>query len=173
MALDAATVGRELLANRFRVMAVAAMIIREHDLVDDVFQQVVVQALEDPARYTDSTHLLRWALRTARHRAIDLARARKRLVLDDSVYEVLATEIEEAPADEQAARVRALRECIAGLSSDLRRLLALRHEHGLACGVIAEQLGRSVDAVYQSLSRTHAHLRKCVERRIRSNGSEA
>ncbi len=166
MPLDAATVGRELLANRFRVMAVAAVVVREHDLVDDVFQQVVVQALEDPARYADPTHLLRWALRAARHRAIDLARSRKRLVLDDSVYELLASEIEELPADEQVARVKALRECLAGLSPEAKRLLAMRHEDGLACGVIAQKVGRSVDAVYQSLSRTHAQLRKCVERRV-------
>lgn len=168
MPIDAATVGRELLANRYRLLAVAGLVLREHDLADDVFQQVVVQALEDPARFADATHLLRWALRAARHRAVDLARARKRIVLDDSVYDLLADDL--ADAADQSARVVALRACLAGLPADARRLLGLRHDDGLACGVIADRLGRSVDAVYQALSRTHAQLRKCVEKRLANGG---
>jgi RNA polymerase sigma-70 factor (ECF subfamily) len=166
MALDPATIGGELVAHRHRITAVAALVIREPDLAEDVFQQVVVAALEDGSRFADRQHLLRWALTAARHRAVDYARARRRVVLHAAVYELIEAEAAEAPAADIEARLAALRQCVDGLPSDARRLLRLRYDDGLSCGDVAGRVGRSVGAVHQALCRLHRALRRCVEKRV-------
>lgn len=45
-------------------------------------------------------------------------------------------------------------------------MIRLRYESGLSCGTLADRLGRSVEAVYQTLSRLHRRLRECVEERM-------
>ena len=169
MAVDAATIGRELLVHRHRITAMAALVIHEPQLADDVFQQVAVQALENPDRFSDAVHLLRWALRAARHRAVDLAKSRQRLVLDDSVYELLEADASEVPATNLAARLAALRGCVDALPKSTRKLIQLRYERGMSGGDIAERMGRTVEAVYQALYRVHQQLKRCVDLRTASD----
>jgi len=42
----------------------------------------------------------------------------------------------------------------------------MKYTEGLTAVVIADKLGRTPDAVYQSLSRIHRSLRGCVERQL-------
>lgn len=170
MPLDTTAVTRELLANRFRVLAVAAMVLREHHLADDVFQQVVMKAIENPAQFKDAGHLLAWALRTARHRAIDAARGRREQRLDEGVYELLEAHVAELPSRHFTDRRDALQKCLDGLPTAAKKILRLRYDDELSCGQIAGKLGQSLDAVYQRLSRLHRALRDCVDRRV---GTEA
>jgi RNA polymerase sigma-70 factor (ECF subfamily) len=168
MGLSSNTIVQILLRERVRISASVMSILRDAHAADDVFQQVVLQALEGREHFREPEHLLAWALRVARHRAIDALPKRPTRCLDGSVLELLEQQWAEAPADDVPARVEALHRCLEKLPASARQLLRLRYEDGLRCTSVAERLGRTVDAVYQSLSRVHRQLRQCVEARLKA-----
>jgi RNA polymerase sigma-70 factor (ECF subfamily) len=166
MTLEADSIVQVLLRERLRVTALAAAVVRDVHAADDIFQQVVLAALESRGQFHDADHLLAWSLRAARHRALDWARRRQLRPLPDEVLDLL-----EAPhADDAEAgwpeRGDALHHCLDRLAPSARSLLQMRYGEGLTAAVIAGRLDRSADAVYQSLSRIHRCLRECVERRL-------
>lgn len=164
MTMKADEVVQILLRERLRVAAVAVAIVRDVHAADDVFQQVVLSALENLTKFREPEHVLAWAIRAARHRAIDLAQRRQVRCLPAEVLDLLETRW----ADPDAARgwsdqMEALHRCISRLAGPARQLLQMRYVGGLSAAVISADLRRTTDAVYQSLSRIHRWLRKCVE----------
>lgn len=166
MGLDPNTVVQVLLRERVRISASVLAILRDVHAADDVFQQVVLQALETREHFREPDHVMAWALRAARHRAIDAVNKRGAACLDNAVLELL--EDQWAAAEDVCPRVEALHRCLDKLPPPARRLLRLRYQDGLRCNAVAERLRRSVDAVYQNLSRVHRQLRQCVERQLKS-----
>ena len=63
-------------------------------------------------------------------------------------------------------QAEALHRCLGQVAEPAREVLRLRYADGLSAVAIAGKLRRTVDAVYQMLSRTHRALRKCVEREL-------
>lgn len=166
MALDPQTVVQVLLRERVRISASALAVLRDHHAADDVFQQVVLQALQGCDQFREPEHVLAWALRAARHRALDALGKSRPQCLDDNVLELLEQQWAAAPAEQVNARVEALQCCLDRLPEPSRQLLRLRYEDGLPCAAVARRLRSTVAAVYQSLSRLHRQLRQCVERRL-------
>src|SRR5262245_55652505 len=109
MTLEPDAIVQVLLRERLRVTALAASIVRDGHAADDIFQQVVLAALESRAQFHDGGHVLAWSLRAARHRAVDLARKRQLRPLPDEVLDLL-----EAPSAELAGadRTEALHQCL-------------------------------------------------------------
>jgi RNA polymerase sigma-70 factor (ECF subfamily) len=166
MGLDANAVVQLLLRERVRLTAAAVAVLRDVHTADDVFQQIVLAALGHPDHFRDPDHLLAWSLRAARHRAVDAARRRRVQVLDADVLDALEAHWADTPAADPPARVEALQHCLGRLPAAGREVLRLRYEGGLSCGEVAGRLRRSVDAVYQTLSRLHRRLRECVEEQL-------
>lgn len=165
MPLHADVVVQVLLRERVRLTALAAGIARDAHGADDVFQQVAVAALEAAGGLNDTGHLLAWAARATRHRALDLARARRLRPLPAEFLDRL--EARAASADPAwSDRGEALHRCLGRLAPAARGLLAMRYADGLSGAAIAARLGRTPDAVYQELSRLHRLLRACVDRRL-------
>ena len=51
-----------------------------------------------------------------------------------------------------------------------REVVTLRYGEGMKSQAIADKLGRRVETVYKAITRAHAGLKKCVERRLKSEG---
>jgi RNA polymerase sigma-70 factor, ECF subfamily len=170
MALGKDIVVQTLLHERIRISGSVMPIVRDANTVDDLFQQVVLKALETCDHFAESDHLLAWALRTIRHRAIDLLRSRRVEFLNDDVLDLLEQQWARTSSEEMAGRVEALRQCLEKLPGRSRSLLRLRYDEGLSCTGVAEHLSHSVCAVYQSLSRVHHQLRLCIEQQLVDSG---
>jgi RNA polymerase sigma-70 factor (ECF subfamily) len=166
MTLKMDEVVQVLLRERLRVTAVAAAIARDVHAADDVFQQVVLAALEGRGRFRDPDHVLAWALRAARHRAIDLAHRRRLVSLPEEVLDQLEAQWADPAPVGWSDRLEALHHCVGRLAAPARELLQMKYAEGLTAAVIAGQLRRTPDAIYQSLSRIHRSLRECVEREL-------
>ncbi|HEY1186444.1 MAG TPA: sigma-70 family RNA polymerase sigma factor [Gemmata sp.] len=166
MTLESDVVVQVLLRERLRITALAAAVLRDVHTADDIFQQVVLAALEHRVEFRDTGHLLAWALRAARHRAVDVCRSRQIRALPDEVLDLLESPGADPAGGSWSDRVEALHRCLAELTPSARGLLQLRYGEGLPAVDIARQLRRTADAVYQSLSRLHRGLRECVERRL-------
>lgn len=169
MALEADIVVAFLLRHRLRLVASAAGVVRNPHDADDVFQQVVLSALEARSHLRDSEHLLAWAVRAIRHRAIDVARRKHLSSLSDRVLELLEADWGDPAGVVPSDQAEALWACLEKLTPAARTLMKLRYFDGLPVPLIADQMRRTPDAVYQLLSRTHRALRTCVE--VETNGA--
>lgn len=166
MTMKADEVVQVLLRWRLRVAGVAAAVARDVHAADDIFQQVVLTALENTGQFRDADHLLAWAVRAARHRAIDLSRRRKMITLPDEVLDLLEAQWAGPMSASWPERIEALHRCVARVGARSRELLQKKYAEGLTVTVIAAQVRRSPDAVYQMLSRVHRSLRECVAREL-------
>jgi RNA polymerase sigma-70 factor (ECF subfamily) len=155
-----------LLRERLRVTALAAAVIRDVHTADDIFQQVVLAALEARAHFRDTDHVLAWSFRAARHRALDLARSRQLRSLPDEVLDQLESRWADSAALAGSDRGEALHRCMGQLAAPARELLQLKYADGLTASAIADRLRRTPNAVYQNLCRIHRSLRECVEREL-------
>jgi len=170
MSLSRDIVVKTLLRNRLRVMSVATAIVRDVHAADDIFQQVVLSALESCESFHDSGHVLAWALRAAKHRSLDLAQRRRLLSLPDEILDQMTSEWSDPTSMVWSDQAEALQRCLGRLAAHSRNVLRLRYADGMSANAIASELKRSVDAVYQTLSRVHRALRQCVERELQHQG---
>jgi RNA polymerase sigma-70 factor (ECF subfamily) len=162
--LEPDAVVQVLLRERRRVAAVATGIVRDVHAADDIFQQVVLAALESRGQFREPGHVLAWALRAARHRAVNLATRRRLRPLPDDVLDLLEARWADPAGGPVPDQVEALHRCLGKLAAPARDLLRMRYDDGLTAAAIAGRLRRTVDAVYQSLSRVHRSLRECIRR---------
>lgn len=163
MTLEPDVIVQILLRERLRVAALAATVTRDVHAADDIFQQVVLAALESRAQFRDLDHVLAWALRAARHRAVDFARSRRLHSLPDNVLDLLEARWSDSKDVTVTDRSEALHRCLGKLTASAQELLRMRYAEGLTAVTVAKRLKRSADAVYQNLSRIHRSLRECVE----------
>jgi RNA polymerase sigma-70 factor, ECF subfamily len=167
MSLSIDTAVQVLLRRRLRIVAVAVAIVRDVDAGDDIFQQVVLAALQHMAEIRDEEHLLAWAVRVARQRAVDWARRKQVQTLPAELLDLLESTwgdpAEAGPSDQ----VEALRRCVGKLEEPARELLRLKYHDGLPTPELASRLHCSADAIYQTLSRVHRLLRHCVHRQLK------
>lgn len=166
MALSIDTIVQVLLRRRLRLVAVAAAIVRDVDAADDIFQQVVLAALQHTAELRDEEHLLAWAVRVARHRAVDWARRKQAQTLSPDLLDLLESSWGDPAGAGPTDQLEALRRCVGKLEEPARELLRLKYHDGLPTPELASRLHRSVDAIYQSLSRIHRLLRTCIHREL-------
>ena len=166
MGLERDAIVQVLLRERVRLTASAAAIARDVHAADDIYQQVVLAALQHADQLRDARHVVAWALRAARHRALDLAHRRRLVPLPDEVLDLMEADWADPDPGGWSDRAEALHRCLGRVADPAREVLRLRYADGLSAVAIACKLRRTADAVYQMLSRTHRALRKCVEREL-------
>jgi RNA polymerase sigma-70 factor, ECF subfamily len=166
MALTIDKTVQVLLRRRLRLVAVAVAIVRDVDAADDIFQQVVLAALQHTEEIRDEEHLFAWAVRVARHRAVDWARRKHAQTLSPDLLDLLVSTWGDPANAGPSDQVEALRRCVGKLEEPARELLRLKYQDGLPTPDLASRLHRSADAIYQSLSRVHRLLRQCVLREL-------
>ncbi len=162
---------RTILRERVEILSYINSFLTDPHLAEDCFQDVCAAAVSKRDFFEDATHVIRWALKVARNKAIDLARLRSRqpVVLDEDVLELLEGQWSEGMARgtmDSTVRVQALQACLEGLTEYGRRIVDLRYVDGLKSSRIADLLGRKVESIYRALTRTHVALRECMHRRL-------
>jgi len=161
--MDTASIVQQLLQERGRITTYAMAILPRGPEADDVFQDVCLRAIRDPEQFDDADHLVHWAMRVARNRAIDLLRksGRSTRQLDDAVLDAIERQFGVGKGVDRDLE-EALEQCTDKLSDTQRQLLDMRYRSELPGADIAEQTGRSRDAVYKALGRIHAALYDCI-----------
>ena len=84
-----------LLQDRLPLTAFLRSLVRDRLVAEDLFQEVCVQAIRAADTLADADHVLRWARRAGRHRAMDHLRRSKtasEYSLDDAVMQKLEVE---------------------------------------------------------------------------------
>ena len=167
MPLDHETTLKHLFEARRRLNAVAWLIVRDAQAVEDLFQNVALKSVTKNVSFEHEGALLSWAMVSIKREAIDWLRKRRpeTLGLEPEVLDLISEEWSAHPQPE-GSRMEALRECLASVPEKSRQLLHLRYFDGHSCDEVAKHVGASVDAVYQRLSRLHRQLKQCVDNKV-------
>jgi RNA polymerase sigma-70 factor (ECF subfamily) len=140
-----------------RVWRAAYSTAGERELANDAAQDAFLQAASALHRFDPSRALEPWLVRIAINRAIDLVRARRRLVAEEHADERFAFD-EPLPDPE-------LQEALARLGPERRAVVALHYWFDYTTPEIAEVLGIPVGTVNSRLARALRDLRLHLEAR--------
>jgi len=153
--------------------AIRAVVHRAED-VDEVMQAVSLVAWRKFDLLTDREGFGRWACVIARHEVLKFqrGRARDRFVLDEALVERILEE-GEAECSVRGRRLSLLERCLEKLPETRRKLLLQVYSPGCTARAVAEQLGKSEDALDQLLRRLRLELKRCVELGLAEEGGAA
>jgi RNA polymerase sigma-70 factor, ECF subfamily len=133
---------------------------------DDVLQNVNLVLLKKQDAFRADADFGAWAMQIAhlevQHHRDRSALARRRF--DDALIGQLAAKVRKSN-DEPGLELRALRDCMARLSTSEREMLVLRYSDN-SVGAIAEKWGRTVASVSQTLYRIRGKLAECIKRSL-------
>ena len=135
--------------------------------VDEVMQEVSVVAWRKFDQLDDPNDFRRWVCVIARYEVLMHRRkkARDRLLLGDELERLIAEEgLEELEL--RAQQLDALEGCLKKLPKERRQLVLHVYAAEHPMKTIAEQIGKTPEALYQLLSRVRRQLLQCVERTL-------
>jgi RNA polymerase sigma-70 factor (ECF subfamily) len=153
--------------------AYARTLLPDWKSVDDVLQEASVTLWEKLSQVRDEAGFLPWAKTVVRFKAlsaIDSLR-RDRHVFSDRVLELLAQEAEAFEVEERESSLRALRSCLAGFTPEHQELLLAPYFSEGRVIALAEQAGKSANALYKLLTRLREKLHACIQNRLREEAT--
>ena len=153
------------------VSAFITSIVRDFTDRDDVLHNTAVAVLESCSRY-DSDRPFLWALGVAQNQIrLYLRRcSRDRLLLDESIVELVAASFERFSSAEHLRQLEYLRQCLAGLEDRERHLFELRYGQDLKPAAMGRLLDMHPNTVSKALQRIRDQLRDCLQRRSAMEG---
>jgi RNA polymerase sigma factor (sigma-70 family) len=170
MAVSKETLLQVSFEERRQLLAYVHGIVRDYHLSEDVVQEAIVAALKRLDHIDSREHLVNWLRITARHRAIDHMRRRKRMqeVLSESALDALQQSWESRPVDREICveRFDALTACVGKLSEYGQRLVELRYGQGVKGEDLAEATGKPLNTVMVALVRVNKQLSRCVRAQV-------
>ena len=164
---------RLLMQHRTALYAYVYATLRNRHDTEDVLQEVSVAVIESIERLRSDEGFLPWAREIARRRILAHRRTHGLRIADPELLIRLA---EAAERVETARPTGALREammaCLDELPQPNRKVMLTRYgESGNRLYELAQELGRSMQAVYALIKRTKVALRACIERRMAAETS--
>ncbi|HMG52586.1 MAG TPA: sigma-70 family RNA polymerase sigma factor [Kofleriaceae bacterium] len=144
--------------------------LHDRTLADDVHQQIFIQAHRDLARFAARATLRTWLFAIARHRVLDAAKSRRRLLAHIEDDDSADTPDPTPPPGERLddARLRqALIACLRGLGEHVRGALALRYQEGFTFEELGKIFGDKPGTLQARIMRALPLLRTCIEQRTR------
>jgi RNA polymerase sigma-70 factor (ECF subfamily) len=151
------------------IWRIAVYALRDRAATEDLVQQVFVSAYVHLQSYQRGRDLGAWIRTIARNQVRKEIRSRQRHEHKLQRYQKwLETSLDRiAEQDDPAAdMLEQLAKCREQLTPASQRAVALRYDQAMAFDEVAKDLGRTLAATRQLLSRTRAALRRCVEKRM-------
>lgn len=166
MPVSVETIVETLNRHRASLIGYAWVVVGDAQLADDIYQDISLLAIRKADQITDDQHLLPWLRKAARLRGLELRRnLGRQYLLEPHMLDLFETRrADTEPSDSE--RMASLRRCVQSLPAHSRKLLTMRYGQDLKPAQIAEQIGKSDQAVYKSIKRIHLLLADCVKDRL-------
>jgi len=152
--------------NRPAIMAVIVAMVRDFNVSDDIFQDTIVEILENAERVQGAGNFLLYAKGIARNMVLRHWRDKKKLPVttDQSVLEILADAAsEETPQEAWHREKIGLRHCLDKLPEPRRKLFVLRYGRNLKGDQLAKEAGVNISSLRTTLARIRQLLRECID----------
>jgi RNA polymerase sigma-70 factor (ECF subfamily) len=132
-------------------------IVRDHHEAEDITQTVFTRLMTAIRKYEEqAVPFTAWIMRVARNATLDYMRTRRQVPVED----VRASEGDETEFNFD--RRECLKEALAGLPAEQRKVLVLRHVVGLSPREIAKRLGKTESSVQGLHHRGRASLKAAL-----------
>lgn len=139
------------------------------DQAQEVLQEVNLVMCRNADAYQAGTDFMAWAFSVARFQVLAFRKrqSRDRLVFPSDLFGSLES-LDEDLYPHELAEIRqlALRECMKSLPDHQTRLVSQRYGQSMTVKSIADELGKSANAVSIVLHRVREQLMKCVQQRL-------
>jgi RNA polymerase sigma-70 factor (ECF subfamily) len=151
------------------VLSHCLRVLRDRSLAEDIRQQVFLEAFRDLPRFQRRSTLRCWVLGIASHRCLDAIKARRRrdARIDSGEEEavVAAPDGSPDPANhvDQARANRALDDCLATLSAEVRMTVLMKFQLDLSYEELAPMVGQRAGTLQARVARALPVLRRCLE----------
>ena len=133
----------------------------------EIMQETAVALWRQFASYDPGRPFVNWAMGFARIETRRfLARQKRRAQLTEQAMEVLERELE-GDTSFAAATERHLATCMRKLTEKQRGLIEGYYHENRSVEWLAEQKGRTVEAVYKAIQRIRRDLQACIERQLK------
>jgi RNA polymerase sigma-70 factor (ECF subfamily) len=142
-----------------------------HD-ADDLFQDGMIVMWQKFDRFQPGTNFAAWGVQIMRYQILDYRRnlvRNKQVLMEDSLFEALMNHMP-AIQDGTAARIEALRKCLALLGDRAKRIIKMRYERNIPVEKIASCLKLSRRHVYHILGQITSVLLRCMRRTLAEGG---
>jgi len=162
---DRAAFERFYAATRAKLYGVVLRILRRADLADEVMQEAYLKIWNSAGQFDPAlASPITWMVTIARNRAIDLARKKRDVSVEETpgVLERAAESVDPLAARERSEELRRLLDCLGRLDPDERRLMLLAYYNGLSREQLAAKLGRPVNTIKTWLRRSILAVRECL-----------
>lgn len=152
--------------------AYARTILPDWDCVDDALQEASVTMWEKLEQLQDGDGFLPWAKVIVRFKCLSAAAAlsRRRPILSEQVLELLADEAASTEPEDFISLRGALKGCLAEFRPSHQELLLAPYSDQGRVKRLAEQSGKSANALYKLLGRLREKLARCIESKLQAAG---
>jgi RNA polymerase sigma-70 factor, ECF subfamily len=134
---------------------------------DELFQETGTLLWEKFDQFQLGSDFRAWACRVAWNKVRNFRQLRRhRVVLLSNESLDLLDETATARSDELDRQHRLLADCYAQLTTTDQELIDLRYTPGATVQLVAQQVGRSVEAIYKALARIRRLLFNCLQRTV-------
>jgi RNA polymerase sigma-70 factor (ECF subfamily) len=159
---------RLLLQHEPALRAYARSLLPHWHLVDEAIQEASVTLWQKFDQLRDHDGFLPWAKVVVRFKCLSVMGqlGRDRKVFSPGVLELLADEAEAFDVEERLAAMRALRSCLARFSAPHQELLLAPYSGEGRVTALAEQSGKSANALYKLLGRLREKLSDCIHHHL-------
>ncbi len=158
------------------LMAFVRSCIYDSGAAEDLVQETFLAAWRQLTEYDESTPFAHWLRGIAKNKILAHYRnsataGRHVRILDPATIAAVADEFERLiprRGDAMAETLGALEECLAALSAFDHEVVRRVYHHGQTCRGIADQLGKTADAIRKRLQRARAQLRDCIVGKLKT-----
>jgi RNA polymerase sigma-70 factor (ECF subfamily) len=171
--MESSDLARQFVRHRDMLYGYVFALTHDHDLAEDILQDVGVSILTEATRGRGPDNFIPWARGLARHRVADHYRRLATRRRYETHFEKFADAVdlafaEHAPTPEDNHRqIKLLQECVEGLTARVRTMVDLRYSGRRSIDEIAASLSWTPASIKVALSRARRALADCVGRRLR------
>lgn len=171
--MDETPLIQQYLQLRSEFMGYLYAMTRDAELAEEIYQNAAVVVIEKAEKPETIRNFRAWAKEVVRRQALHAIRARE---VSARHGRAMSPELLQAVSDafthdeSEGSIVRdeagALRQCLDGLPTDKRELVAMRYERDASFDEISVHTDSTPGAVQRALSRTRKMLHACIQRRM-------
>jgi RNA polymerase sigma-70 factor (ECF subfamily) len=157
-------------SHELRLRAFAMTLVANYADAEDVLQEANLVMWERFEQFQPGTKFMSWAGRVVYLEAMEHRRKalRSKVRFGEDFFKAIATvALRDDVAADMGEHEHALGECIAKLKPEHQDILRARYADGIGVEQLSSMFHRSVEAIYQVLSRTRKVLHDCVNHKIR------
>lgn len=171
--MESSDLARQFIQHRDLLYGYVFALTRDHEVAEDLVQDVGVSILTEATRGTHPDHFISWARGLARHRVADHYRRLASRRQHEMPFEEFADAVDLAFAEDartpedQQQQLKLLRECLGELTARVRTIIDLRYHGRRSLDEIAASLSWTPASIKVALCRARRTLADCVGRKLR------